>query len=312
MQPPADLASLPKAELHIHLEGAVRPKTQEEILSREGKPAPPPFSSLNTFLDAFGAVWWSLVRPGDYARIMREYCEDAIRQGVRYAEIELGPIGRQYDVLSEVIEAADKSEVTCRFIASFPRQFPIAVAWATLEAVQGRPEVIGLGMGGQEDGYPPEPFAEVFAEGRKRGLHAIPHAGEDVGPESVRGALDALRAERIQHGVRSIEDTALLAELVERRLPLAVCPTSNVLLGVCETIDDHPLSTLWEAGALVSVNTDDPGFFDCDLVGEYAVAGRLLGLDREGYARLARNSIDGSFAPDALKAELLRAIDAWV
>jgi adenosine deaminase len=312
MQPPADLASLPKAELHIHLEGAVRPAPQEEILAREGKSLLPGFHDLPGFIEAFGVLWWSLVQPGDYARIMREYCGDAVRQGVRYAEIELGPIGRSYNVLDEVIAEAERAAIECRFIASVPRTFPIEVAWATLEAVKGRPQVVGFGLGGTEEGYPPELFTEVFAEARAAGLRSVPHAGEESGPESVRGALDALQAERIQHGVRSIEDPALLAELVERRLPLAVCPTSNVLLGVCETIDDHPLSKLWEAGALVSVNTDDPGFFGCDLVGEYEVAGRLLGLGRAGYARLARNSVDGSFAPDALKAELLRAIDAWV
>lgn len=312
MQPPADLASLPKAELHIHLEGAVRPSTQEEILTREGKSMPPGFHDLPSFIDAFGVLWWSLVQPGDYARIMREYCEDAARQGVRYAEVEIGPLGRSYNVLDEVVAEAERSDVECQFIASVPRSFPIEVAWATLEAVQGRAEVVGFGLGGPEEGYPAELFTEVFGEARAAGLRSVPHAGEACGPESVRGALDALRAERVQHGVRSVEDSALLAELVERRVPLAVCPTSNVLLGVCRTIDDHPLSTLWEAGALVSVNTDDPGFFGCNLVGEYAVAGRLLNLEREGYATLAHNSVDGSFASDALKAKLHREIDAWV
>ncbi|MGB2693976.1 MAG: adenosine deaminase, partial [Dehalococcoidia bacterium] len=124
--------------------------------------------------------------------------------------------------------------------------------------------------------------------------------------------LSARGAQRIQHGVRSVEDPALVAELAERRIPLAVCPTSNVLLGVAPTIEEHPLRQLWDAGVLVSVNTDDPGFFDCDLTGEYAIAGRLLGLDRAGYGQLATKSVESTFAPDEIKAELRTAIDDWV
>jgi adenosine deaminase len=124
--------------------------------------------------------------------------------------------------------------------------------------------------------------------------------------------LDLLGAERIQHGVRAVEDPALLRELAERRVPLAVCPTSNVLLGVAPSFEEHPLRSLWEAGAVVSVNTDDPGLFGCDLLGEYAIAGRLLGLDRAGYGRLALNSVEGSFAPGEVKETLGREIEAWV
>ena len=114
------------------------------------------------------------------------------------------------------------------------------------------------------------------------------------------------------HGVRAVDDPQLLAELADRRIPLAVCPTSNVLLGVAPSLEEHPLRRLWDAGVIVSVNTDDPGFFDCDLVGEYAIAGRLLGLDREGYGRLALNSVESSFAPESLKAELRSEIADWV
>jgi len=128
------------------------------------------------------------------------------------------------------------------------------------------PEVVAIGLGGPEEGFPPEPFAALFAEARRRGLRAAPHAGEAAGPASIRSALDALGAERIQHGVRAVEDLALLAEIVERRIALAVCPTSNLRLGVVPSLDAHPLRRLWDAGAIVSVNTDDPGFFASDLV----------------------------------------------
>jgi aminodeoxyfutalosine deaminase len=172
--------------------------------------------------------------------------------------------------------------------------------------------MVAVGLGGREEGSSNEPFAEAFAEARRRGLRAAPHAGENDGPHSVRDAIATLGAERIQHGVRAAEDPSLLRELAEGRVPLAVCPTSNVLLGVAKTIDEHPLRALWDAGVLVSVHTDDPGFFDCDLTGEYAIAGRLLGLDREGYGRLAANSIEGSFAPDDVKSALRDAVRDWV
>ena len=299
MTVPADLPALPKAEVHVHLEGAVRPATLEEFCARAGV--------------SVSKVWWAMTSPGDYRRLVREYCEDAVRQGVRYAELELGTIARPYDCLAEAVEEASKQrDVVVQFVASIPRNFPIEVAWAILESAKGVAQVVGLGLAGREDNYPPELFEVVFTEARRRGLHATPHAGEDAGPASVRGALDALGAERIQHGVRAVEDPALVAELAERRIPLAVCPTSNLRLGVVSSLDDHPLRELWDAGVVVSVNTDDPGFFDCDLVGEYAIAGRLLGLDRAGYGRLALNSVESSFAPDGLKAELRAAIEDWV
>src|SRR5947208_2779032 len=204
-QVPADLAALPKAEVHIHLEGTIRPATLDELCRRRGLTVRRQFSDLNAFI----------------------------------------------------------------------------------QTISG-------------------------ALARRRGLRSAPHAGEDAGPASVRGALDALGAERIQHGVRSVEDPALVAELAARGIPLAVCPTSNLRLGVVPSLEVHPLRRLWEAGVRVSVNTDDPGFFGCDLVGEYAIAGRLLGLDRAGYARLARNSVESSFAPEAVKADPRAAIAEWV
>jgi adenosine deaminase len=313
MAVPPDLVTLPKAEVHVHLEGTVRAATLEDFSARTGISVPRSFSNLNSFVDAFSFAWRTMTSPGDYARLTREYCEDVSRSGVRYAELELAVIGRSYDCLAEAIEAASKQrDVVVRFIPSIPRDFPIEVAWASLEAAEGVEEVVALGLGGREDGNPPERFEEVFAEARRRGLHSAPHAGEDAGPESVRGALDALKAERIQHGVRAAADASLVSNLAERRIPLAVCPTSNLRLGVVSSLDKHPLRLLWDAGVLVSVNTDDPGFFDCDLLGEYAIADRLLGLDRSGYGRLALNAVESSFAPDTLKAELRSSINDWV
>ena len=314
MAVPSDLAALPKAELHVHLEGSVRPATLEEFAAREGVSIPRSFNDLNSFVEAYTLATRVMTAPGDYARLVREYCEDAARAGVRYAELEISPAvtrGVQHRIAEAAETAAQQRDVTVRLILGLGRLMDPAIALPALDVVKELPGFVGLGLGGPEEGFTNDPFVEVFAEARRRGLRSVPHAGENDGPASVRSALDSLGAERIQHGVRSTEDPTLVAELVERRVALAVCPTSNLLLGVAPSIEEHPLRELWEAGVLVSVNTDDPGFFGCDLAGEYAIAGRALGLDRAGYAQLARNSVEGSFAPEALKAELDAAIDEW-
>ena len=309
---PSDLTSLPKAELHVHLEGTVRPSTMEEFLGRSALPVSRVYSDLASFVDLYGRVWAMMTKPGDYARMVREYCEDAVRAGIRYAEVHVTTGARPFPCLMEAVEAASReTDVTLRFIVDVPRTFPIEVGFALLEGAKGVPDVVGIGLGGAEQGYPPEPFAPLFDEARSRGLRSMPHAGEDAGPASIRGALDVLKAERIMHGVRAVDDPRLVAELSERKIPLAVCPTSNVVLGVAASLEEHPLRELWDAGITVSINTDDPGYFGCDLVGEYAIAGRLLDLDREGYGRLALNSVESSFAPEGLKEEMRRDIADW-
>ena len=310
---PVDLAALPKAELHVHLEGTVRPATLEELASRTVVKIPRSFSDLAGFIETYMAAWATMTEPGDYGRLVREYCEDAARCGVRYAELQLATTGRSYACLEEAAEAAaQQRDVAVRFIVDVPRGLPIEVGWSMLEAAKGVQEVVALGLGGPERLFPPEAFASLFDEARRRGLRSAPHAGEEAGPESVRGALEALQADRIMHGVRAVENPALVAELAERGTGLAVCPTSNLLLSVVPGMEEHPLRELWQAGTLVSINTDDPGFFGCDLTGEYAIAGRLLGLDRAGYGRLALNSVESSFAPEAVKSEMRSEIADWV
>ena len=244
-----------------------------------------------------------MTTPGDYARLVNEYCEDVARCGVRYAELQLTTALRPFDCLHEAAEAAEhQRDVTVRFIVDAVRNFPPEMSWQMLEAARDIPSVVAMGLGGDENATATDVFAPVFDEARARGLHSAPHAGEVAGSASVREALDLLGAERIQHGVRAVEDPLLLAELVQRGVSLAICPTSNILLGVAASYETHAMRELWDAGVMLSVNTDDPGFFDCDMTSEYAVAGKTLGLDRAGYARLATNSVDGSFAPDSLKA----------
>ncbi len=309
---PNDLASLPKAELHVHLEGTVRPSTREEFAARTGVTIPHTFNSLNTFIEMYLASWQTMTHPGDYARLVREYCEDAARSGIRYAELQMAMIGRPYDQLAEAIgEAQRQRDVVMKFIIDVPRALPVEVGWAMLEKTKDVDDVVAIGLGGPEDGFPAGLFTELFAEAKRRGYKSAPHSGEDTGADAVLHTIDTLAPERILHGVRSVEDKAVIRELVERKIPLALCPTSNLLLGVCRTIEEHQLRELWDAGVTFSVNTDDPGFFGCDLTGEYALAGRLLDLDREGYAKLARDSVDTSFAPELLKEALRREINDW-
>ncbi|HEX5480653.1 MAG TPA: adenosine deaminase [Dehalococcoidia bacterium] len=309
---PRDLHDLPKAELHIHLEGAVRPATMEEFCARKGITPPGAFRDFDHFIESFTAVWPAMDRPGDYARMVREYCEDARACGIRYAELQLATAFRPYDCLAEAVEAAEREpDIALRFIIDVPRALPVEVGWRMFEAAHGVPQVVAIGLAGNEDGYPGEPFVPLIEAARAAGLRSVPHAGEVTGAEFVREALDMLGADRIQHGISAARDRDLLDELARRRIPLAVCPTSNALLGAVPSLEAHPLRAFWDAGVSVSVNTDDPGYFGCTLTGEYAIAGRLLDLDRAGYARLARNSVEGSFAPAALKAELDAGIDDW-
>jgi adenosine deaminase len=308
-----DLAALPKAELHVHLEGAARPATLEEFAARSAVRFSRDFTDLNSFVDLYGHVWATMTRPGDYARMVGEYCENAARAGVRYAEASVTTAARPFPCLEEAVREAERQrDVMLRFIVDIPRTFPAEVGWALLEAAKGVSECVGIGLGGSEQGFPPEPFAPLFDEARRRGLHSMPHAGEDAGPESVRAAIERLSAERIMHGVRAAEDPSLVAELAERGISLAVCLHSNLRLGVVSSLEEHALPELWDAGVTVSVNTDDPGYFGFDMVDEYAAAGRLLGLDRAGYGRLALNSAESSFAPEALKAQMRSDIADWV
>jgi adenosine deaminase len=309
---PQDLAALPKCELHVHLEGTVRPATREEFAARTGATIPREFTDLNSFIEIYLASWQTMTRPGDYARLVREYCEDAARSGIRYAELQMAMIGRPYDQLAEAAEEAQRQrDVIVKFIIDVPRALPVEVGWAMLEAAAGHDDVVAIGLGGPEAGFPAGLFTELFTEAKRRGYKSAPHSGEDAGPDAVQHTIDTLAPERILHGVRSVEDPAVVRDLVERKIALALCPTSNALLGVCQTIEQHQLRELWDAGVTFSVNTDDPGFFGCDLTGEYAIAGRLLDLDRAGYAQLAVDSVNTSFAPETLKDELRRDIAAW-
>src|SRR5256886_3943094 len=179
---PTDLAALPKAEVHVHLEGSVRPATLDELCHRGHYVVPRTFRDLIGFIHAIWAAWTTRMRPGDYARLVREYCEDAARAGIRYAEVELVPGGRPYDCLGEAVEAASRQrDVAVRFVAGLNRDLPLELAWMMLEATKGVPEVVAVGLGGGGNGFPPRPRAPLVAEARRRGLSSAPPAGAGAG-----------------------------------------------------------------------------------------------------------------------------------
>ncbi len=325
-----DLRRLPKTDLHIHLEGAIRPATLRDLALRNGRALPPAlsgdtyaFRDSDEFFELNGLVRDCLADAADFHRVAYELCEDLAAQGIRYAEVSftLGTHAARLGDWDMPLEAAlagladgrSAFGVTCGLVLDNARKRPVELAWQTLRVAERRPGqgIVGFGLAGRED-YPALPFAEVFRAARTVGLHAVPHAGEMRGPESIREALDVLGAERIGHGIGAVQDRALLVELRERAIPLEVCPGSNVALGLVPSLAAHPLPRLLAAGVTAVLCSDVPALFGSPLLGEYEATRHVFGLDDHALADLARGGIRASFADDATKADLLRDVDAWV
>ena len=293
------LPQLPKAELHLHLEGSVSPETLHEL-----DPATPVeefralyrYDDFDAFLRAFGAVGKRLRTPEDYGLIARRLLERLAAQNVRYAEIivsagvvlwkgqEFGPI---FDALRE---AAAQSPVDVRWILDAVRQFGVehAMAVAKLAAERADRQVVAFGIGGSEQRGPAEWFTEVFAFAKSARLHLTAHAGESMGPESVWAAL-RLGAERIGHGIAAGRDEELMRHLRDHDIPLEICLTSNLVTGVVERLEDHPVRQLFDAGVPITLNTDDPAMFGCTLAGEYRLAARQFGFSEAELRKIADN-----------------------
>ena len=296
---------MPKAELHLHLEGSVEPETLHEL-----DPATPleelralyRYADFEAFLKAFGAVGKRLRTPDDYALVTRRLIERLAAQNVQYAEIILaaGVVlwkGQEFaPVFEAVCEAAAGSPVEVRWIFDAVRQFGVEQAMEVARLAAGFADrgVVAFGIGGSEERGPAEWFGEVFAFARSAGLRLTAHAGEGTGPESVWAAL-RLGAERIGHGIASAGDPDLLRHLRERDIPLEICITSNLVTGVVTRVEAHPVRQLYDAGVPIVLNTDDPGMFGCSLSGEYALAARHFGFTPDELARLARNSFRYAF-----------------
>jgi len=294
------IAQMPKAELHLHLEGSVEPETLHELdpsTSVEEFRAHYQYADFDAFLKAFAMIGQRLRKPEDYAHITRRLLERLASQNVQYAEIivsagvvlwkqqEFAPI---FDAISA---ATQESPVEVRWILDAIRQFGAepAMAVAKLAAERVDRGVVAFGIGGSEARGPAKWFTDVFAFARDAGLHLTAHAGESEGPESIRAAL-ALGAERIGHGIAAARDEALMRHLREQDIPLEVCITSNLVTGVVNRIEDHPIRQLFDAGVPIVLNTDDPAMFGCTLVGEYRLAAERFGFSETELRGIANNA----------------------
>lgn len=263
--------------------------------------------------------------PEDVRLLTYEVARDLARQQVRYAELTITPFsstrrGIDERAFMEAIEDARKAAesefgTVLRWCFDIPGEAGLEAAEETTRLATDdrlRPEgLVSFGLGGPEIGVPRPQFKPYFDRAIAAGLHSVPHAGETTGPETVWDALTHLRAERIGHGTNSFQDPALLTHLAEHRIPLEVCPTSNIATRAVRTLDEHPIKEFVQAGIVVTINSDDPPMFGTDLNSEYAVAARLLNLDEQGLAGLAKNAVDVSFLDEPGKARIKDEIDSY-
>ncbi|PHQ49003.1 adenosine deaminase [Streptomyces cinnamoneus] len=327
------IAGLPKAELHVHHVGSASPRIVAELAARHpDSPVPTDPEALAdffTFRDFahFVEVYLSvvdLIRDAEDVRLLTyEVARDMARQNIRYAELTVTPYsstrrGIPDVAFVEAIEDARKAAeselgVVLRWCFDIPGEAGLEAAEETTRiacdlAPQG---LVSFGLGGPEIGVPRPQFKPYFDRAIAAGLHSVPHAGETTGPQTIWDALTELRAERIGHGTSATQDPRLLAHLAEHRIPLEVCPTSNLATRAVTDLDHHPVREMVQAGVLVTINSDDPPMFGTDLNTEYGVAARLLDLDARGLAELAKNAVEASFMDAAGKAALRAEIDSY-
>jgi aminodeoxyfutalosine deaminase len=331
------VAGLPKAELHVHQVGSATPRIVLELARRHPGTVPTEPAALEEFyrfrdfahfIEVYLATVDLVRTPDDVRMLTHEVARDMAGQQIRYAELTVTPFtsvrpddptrGMPIEAFTEAIEDARAAAerdfgLRLRWIYDVPGEFGLPAADATLDWALNVPcdGLLGFGLGGPEVGVPRPQFKPHFDAARAAGLHCLPHAGETTGPETVWDALRDLGAERIGHGTSSAQDAELLAYLAEHRIPLEVCPSSNVATRAVDDLAHHPLPTFVEAGVVVTVNSDDPPMFGTTLNREYEIAAELLALDEAGLAELARSGVRASFLEDAGKAALLAEIDAY-
>ncbi|MEA2010127.1 MAG: adenosine deaminase [Actinomycetota bacterium] len=322
--------SLPKAELHLHIEGTLEPEMMFDLATRNGIDLPfatvdeirdaYEFSDLQSFLDIYYQGAAVLVTEQDFYDLMFAYLGRAADDGVRRAEIFFDPQthterGIGFPVFMDgftraMTDAENRWGISTGLIMCFLRHLSGDAAvetWHDAEPFTDR--IIGVGLDSGEVGNPPEWFAEAYAMARSAGLHAVAHAGEEGPPAYITGALDALGAERIDHGVRCDEDPALVERLVSEQIPLTMCPLSNVKLRVFDRLEDHNLKRLLDSGVRVTINSDDPAYFGGYVLDNYVATAEALDLSREDLVVLARNSIEASFVDDEDRTALLAELD---
>ena len=334
---PTDLArfimALPKAELHLHIEGSLEPEMMFALAERNGVAIPfatveevraaYDFSDLQDFLDLYYAGANVLRTEADFRDLAIAYFDRAAADGVVHAEIFFDPqthtdrgiaFGTVIDgLLAGMAEARTTHGLTAKLILCFLRHLSEEAAFATLaQAEPWLDRIAGVGLDSSEVGHPPEKFARVFAAARARGLRLVAHAGEEGPPDYVRQALDLLDIDRLDHGNRSLEDPVLTARLARTGMTLTVCPLSNVKLCNVASIDAHPIDRMLRLGLRATINSDDPAYFGGYIAENYRAAAEARGLDRADLAMLARNSFLGSFLTDDEVAGHLARLDAYV
>jgi len=302
-----DLRALPKAHLHVHLESTARPWARGS------------FAGFREFADANALVRERLQTAADFRRLALDFCEDEAAQGTRYAEVTFTAashgerLGDLAMPLAAVLDGLAEGErvygIEVGVILDHSRRRSVSRAWRTLDLAL-RFGVLGIGLAGEER-YPLAPFAEVCTAAASAGLHLVHHAGEEGGPDSVREALTLGLASRIGHGIRALDDVGLVAELRDRAIPLEVCPSSNVALGLVRSLGDHPLPRLVDAGLVVTVNTDIPNMTGQTLTDEYALLRSVFGYSDAVLATLAKAAVRSSFASSSTKSHLLAEIARW-
>jgi adenosine deaminase len=324
--PASLIRRIPKTELHIHIEGTLEPDAMFTMARRNGYRLPFEsvealaaayrFEDLQSFLDLYYQGAAALQTREDFYDLMQAYLDRAAGDGVRHAEIFFDPQththrGVGFEVFmggfrDAIDEATRRHGISADLILSFLRHLPSRDAVDTMAAAEAHLEgVVAVGLDSSEVGNPPELFEEAYGMARTLGLRAVAHAGEEGPPSYVVGALDVLGAERIDHGVRSLEDPDLVARLVRDQVPLTVCPLSNVALQVVPRLEDHPLPAMMEAGLQVSVNSDDPAYFGGYVGDNYQGLVVSLGFGAREIVALAANSITSSFLASDRKTELL-------
>lgn len=330
MTPTELAAAIPKAELHIHIEGSLEPELIFALAQRNGLSLPYAseaalreayaFTNLQSFLDIYYAGASVLLHEADFHDMAWAYFLRAKADNVVHAELFFDPQTHTargvpmatviQGLASACARAKTELGISAELILCFLRHLSEEDAFATLEAaLPYREHFIGVGLDSSEVGHPPSKFSRVFARCRELGLHIVAHAGEEGPPAYIWEALNDLKTERIDHGVRSLEDPALVAELAKRRTPLTVCPLSNLKLCVVNDLRDHPMKRLLDAGLCATVNSDDPAYFGGYMNANFTQTVQALGLSREHVITLARNSFEASFVSEARRAELMAALD---
>ena len=327
------IRGLPKAELHLHIEGTLEPEMMFELAARNDVALPFAsvaevrdayvFDDLQTFLDIYYQGAAVLQTEQDFYDLMYAYLDRVAADGVRRAEVFFDPQthterGIGFPVFMEgflraIDDAEERFGISTALILCFLRHLSgdeAVAAWQEAAAYHDR--ILAVGLDSSEVGHPPEGFEEAYALAREAGLHAVAHAGEEGPPAYILGAIDVLGAERIDHGLRGEEDEEVIERLVVDGIPLTMCPLSNVKLRAFDRLENHNLKRLMDRGVPVTVNSDDPAYFGGYIGDNYVAVTEALGLSDDEVVRIARNSLEATFVPDEEKAALLAQLDAYI